>query len=183
MYSFKSIGNHVTISPKASIYGAGNIEIGNNVRIDDFCILSAGEGGIKIGSHVHIANSTQIIGHAPIIIEDFVQISSQVAIFSSSDDFSGLSMVGPCIPNEFKNVTSESVKLERHVLLGNKVTVLPGVTIHEGTAIGAMSLVKDSIGVWQVYSGVPAKRKGRRSKDILKKENEFMQSLYLEQWQ
>jgi serine acetyltransferase len=37
---FKSIGENVLLSSKASIYGPENIEIGNNVRIDDFCILS-----------------------------------------------------------------------------------------------------------------------------------------------
>ena len=36
---FKSVGKNVLISDKASIYGAGNISIGNNVRIDDFVVL------------------------------------------------------------------------------------------------------------------------------------------------
>jgi galactoside O-acetyltransferase len=92
-------------------------------------------------------------------------------------------MVGPCIPNEFKNVKHQPVKLERHVLLGNKVTVLPGVTIHEGTAIGAMSLVRNDVVGWQIYGGNPLKRLGRRSMDILKKETEFLKSLYIEVWQ
>ena len=39
---FASLGENVKISRKASIYGAGQISIGNNVRVDDFCILSAG---------------------------------------------------------------------------------------------------------------------------------------------
>ena len=52
---FKKVGKNVSISDKCSIYNAKNIEIGSNVRIDDFVILSAGEGGIKIGSHIHIA--------------------------------------------------------------------------------------------------------------------------------
>ena len=33
---FKSIGENVLISRNATIYGAGNISIGSNVRIDDF---------------------------------------------------------------------------------------------------------------------------------------------------
>ena len=37
---FKRIGENVLISRKASIYQPELIEIGNNVRIDDFCILS-----------------------------------------------------------------------------------------------------------------------------------------------
>ena len=48
----KSYGHNVLISRKCSIYGAVNITIGDNVRIDDFCILS---GNITIGSNVHIS--------------------------------------------------------------------------------------------------------------------------------
>ncbi|HBS76832.1 MAG TPA: galactoside O-acetyltransferase, partial [Alphaproteobacteria bacterium] len=42
----KSYGKNVLISRKCSIYGAHNISVGDNVRIDDFCILS---GNITIG--------------------------------------------------------------------------------------------------------------------------------------
>ena len=37
---FKSVGENVLISRFARFYGIGNMEIGNNVRIDDFSILS-----------------------------------------------------------------------------------------------------------------------------------------------
>jgi galactoside O-acetyltransferase len=50
-----SCGEDVKISRKTSIYGAERIAIGDHVRIDDFCVISAGAGGISIGSHVHIA--------------------------------------------------------------------------------------------------------------------------------
>lgn len=48
----KKYGRNVKISRHASIYGAQNISIGDNVRIDDFCILS---GHIELGSYIHIA--------------------------------------------------------------------------------------------------------------------------------
>ena len=47
---FKSLGENVLISDKCSIYNAKNISIGDNTRIDDFAILSAGDGGIEIGN-------------------------------------------------------------------------------------------------------------------------------------
>ena len=61
---FKSIGDDVLISDKASIYNPSDIEIGSNVRVDDFCIISAGNGGIKIGSNIHIAIFSSLIGVA-----------------------------------------------------------------------------------------------------------------------
>ncbi len=49
---FNKIGNNVLIIRKCSIYSPEFISIGNNVRIDDFCILS---GKINLGSQIHIA--------------------------------------------------------------------------------------------------------------------------------
>ena len=48
----KVYGKNVLISRNATIYGADKISIGDNVRIDDFCILS---GNISLGSYIHIA--------------------------------------------------------------------------------------------------------------------------------
>ncbi len=48
----ESFGENIFISRKASIYGAKKIRLGNNVRVDDFCILS---GKISIGNFVHVA--------------------------------------------------------------------------------------------------------------------------------
>jgi len=152
---FKSIGENVLISDRSSIYGAYNIEIGSNVRIDDFCIISAGEGGIKIGNYVHIACYAHLIGSGRIIVEDHAQISGKVSIYSSSDDFSGDYLVGPTVPKEFTNVKSLTVHLKKYVVLGCNTVVLPGVTIEEGTAIGALSLVSKSLPGYRIYGGNP----------------------------
>jgi dTDP-4-amino-4,6-dideoxy-D-glucose acyltransferase len=154
---FKSIGENVLISDKASIYNAKNIEIGSNVRIDDFCILSAGEGGIKLGNYIHIACYAHLIGSGPIICEDHTQISGKVSIYSSSDDFSGNYLVGPTVPKEYTNVKNKTVHLKKYVVLGCNVVVLPGVTIEEGTAIGALSLVNKDLPEYGIYGGNPLK--------------------------
>ena len=56
---FKKYGTDVKISRKASIYRPEEIELGDHVRIDDFCFLL---GKIKIGSYVHIAPYTNMVG-------------------------------------------------------------------------------------------------------------------------
>jgi galactoside O-acetyltransferase len=174
---FKSLGDNVLISDKCSIYNAKNIEIGSNVRIDDFCILSAGEGGIKIGNHIHIACYASMIGAGEIILESFSQVSSRVVILSSSDDFSGNYLVGPTISSEFINVKSSPVRLLKHSVIGTGSTILPGVTIGEGAAVGAMSLVKDNVGEFEIVVGVPAKKVKDRSKKILEVESEYLKSI------
>jgi len=181
-HNFKFIGQNVKISPKASIYNAENIEIGNNVRIDDFCILSAGEGGIKIGDNIHIATGTTLIGQGRITLHDFSQISSRCSIWSSTDDFSGEHLVGPCINDKYKAVYSDVVTLHKHVLLGCGTVVLPGVTIYSGASIGALSLVKESIDGWGIYAGNPLRFIKNRSKKMIELENEMMNEIYQGVW-
>jgi acetyltransferase-like isoleucine patch superfamily enzyme len=153
---FKSIGDNIMISNKVSIYGAEHIEIGSNVRIDDYCILSASKAGrIIIGNYIHIACYAQLIGAGDIILEDHSQVSGKVSIYSSSDDFSGDYLVGPTVPSEYTNVKSATVHLKKYVVLGCNVVVLPGVTIGEGTAVGALSLVSKDLEPYKIYAGSP----------------------------
>ena len=83
-----------------------NIVIGNNVRIDDFVVLSAGQGGIEIGNYIHIAVFSSLIGAGRIALSDFCNISSRVSIYSSSDDYTGEYMTNPMMPKILTNVTS-----------------------------------------------------------------------------
>ena len=36
---FGSVGTNVLLSTKAAVYGVKNIHLGDNVRIDDFCVI------------------------------------------------------------------------------------------------------------------------------------------------
>ncbi|RYD59425.1 MAG: acyltransferase [Sphingobacteriales bacterium] len=170
---FRSFGENVSISDRASIYKPSQISIGDNVRIDDFCILSAGDGGIVIGDHVHIACYVSIIGKGKVTISDFAGISSRSAIYSSNDDYSGDYLTGPTIPPEFTNVKHSDVMIGKHVVLGVNVTVLPGISIGEGAAIGAYSLVNKSIEPGIIAVGVPAKEIKKRGSAIFDLEKQL----------
>lgn len=175
---FKFIGGgvNVLISRKASIYGIENISIGNDVRIDDFCILS---GNITIGNYVHIAASVLLFGgNSGIVIEDFAGISSRSAIYADSDDYTGLALTNPTVPDQFRKVDGGRVTLGKHVLIGSGCTILPGVTIKEGTSVGSMSLINKDLESWGIYLGIPCKRVRERSKNILKLEQQLKHDLY-----
>ena len=173
-HGFKSVGRNVRISDKASIYNAANISIGDNVRIDDFVVLSAGSGGITIGSHIHIAVYSSLIGAGAITVCDFANLSSKVSVYSSSDDYSGKTMTNPCIPDEYKRVTHADVTIEKHVIVGCGSVILPGVTLSEGAAIGALSLVNKDCENYTIYAGSPARKIKSRKKDLLKLEQDFL---------
>lgn len=170
---FKSIGENTLLSDKASYYNCKNISIGNNVRIDDFVVLSAGVDGIEIGNYIHIAVFSSLIGAGKIILRDFCNISSKVSIYSSNDDYSGEYMTNPMIPSEFTNVTHGSVSVGKHVIIGSGSVILPNVILEDGVAVGALSLVTKSCMEFGVYIGNPAKRIKERSRKLLSLENEI----------
>lgn len=167
---FSHVGENVRLSDKASYYNCKNIVIGDHVRIDDFCVLSAGVGGIEIGSYIHIAVYSSLIGAGKIELCDFSNISSKVAIYSSNDDYSGTSMTNPMVPDEYTNVSHADVIIGRHVIVGSGSVVLPGVTLDTGVAVGALSLVTRNCEAFGIYSGVPAKRIKERKRDLLELE-------------
>ncbi|MBW9393714.1 acyltransferase [Enterobacter roggenkampii] len=170
---FASVGENCRLSDKAAYYNCKEIHIGNNVRIDDFCVLSAGDGGIYLGDFIHIAVYSSLIGAGRISLDNFVNISSRVSIYSSSDDYSGISMTNPMVPEEFTNVTRAPVNLGKHVIIGSGSVVLPGVNISDGCAIGALSLVTTDCEDFFIYAGIPAKKIKERGKGLLDLENKF----------
>lgn len=167
---FKKIGNNVLISRHSCIYSSHKIEIGNNVRIDDFSLLS---GDIKIGNNVHISAYTALYGGGKIIIDDYSGCSARCTLISASDDFSGNYMVGAIIPEEYKNVEEGIIHLEKYVQLGANTTVLPNVIIKEGAVTGAASLVNKNLAEWTINVGIPAKKIKSRSKNLMKLVKEF----------
>ena len=162
------------ISPNAKFYG--NIVLGSNVRVDDFAILT---GNIIVGDNIHIACYSFFSGGNGIIIEDFAQFAPRTTLLSGSDDYSGNSLVGPQIPDEFKPYLKKGqIIIKRHVLLGTNTTVMPGVTIGDGVSVGAYSFVNQDLEPWGIYAGVPAKFIKHRSREMLNLEKEFERRNY-----
>ncbi|EOS48748.1 hypothetical protein C810_00250 [Lachnospiraceae bacterium A2] len=64
---------------------------------------------------------------------------------------------------------AENIRIGNHVRIDE-----PGVSLGEGSAVGAMSLVKESVEPWTVAAGIPAKPIKPRGKRILELEKEFM---------
>lgn len=171
----KSVDDNVSISRKASVYGAERIEIGNNVRIDDFCIIS---GQIKLGNYVHIAAQTLLFGgRFGIEMEDFTTFSSRCAVYAESDDYSGESLSHPSIPEPYRHPLGGKVLIERHSLIGSGSTVLPGITVGEGAAIGAMSLVIEDIPAWMICAGIPCKPIKARARKVLELERGLLSEI------
>ena len=167
---FAAVGTDVHLSDKASYYNCAGIRIGSHVRVDDFCVLSAGAGGIVLGDYVHIAVFCSLIGAGRIELGDFSALSSRVAVYSSNDDYSGATLTNPTVPPEYTGVTHAPVTLGRHAIVGAGSVILPGVTLDEGGAVGALSLVNVNREAFTISQGVPVRVIGPRRRDLLELE-------------
>lgn len=165
----KRYGKNVLISRNAVLYNPDQLEVGNNVRIDDYTTIS---GKVVLGDYIHIAQFCGLYGGTEgIMMDDFSGLSSRVVIYATSNDYSGESLTNPTVPAKYKKTDKNiAVHLEKHVIVGCTSVVLPGVTIGIGSSVGAMSLVGKSLEPWGVFAGTPARRIKERSKHLLELE-------------
>ena len=161
----KSYGDNILISKKASLYNPEKLSLGDNVRIDDYCILS---GDIKLGSYIHISAYCALYGKYGMEMKDFTGLSPRCTIFSASDDFSGDFLISPMTQEAHNHPIKGKVILEAYSQLGANTIVMPNIIIHEGVAVGAMSLVNKELESWFVYGGIPVKKIKPRNKGLLK---------------
>jgi acetyltransferase-like isoleucine patch superfamily enzyme len=159
---FAEIGDQVKISRHAMFFGNERMRFGSSVRIDAFCILSAGRPGLRIGRNVHVSAYVAVLGQASVEIGDFATISVRCTIFSSNDDYSGDTMTNPTVPQEYRGAEDAPVYIGPHAILGTGCTVLPGVRIGESAAVGAGSLVKQNVPPFAIVAGTPARIIGQR---------------------
>lgn len=172
LMGFRRLGRHLKISDRAVIYNADQIEIGDRSRIDDFCVLS---GRIVMGRNVHLAVFVNIAGGSEgVFIGDFAGISYGSHVFSQSDDYSGAHLTGPTLPLKYRKEAKLPVHVGRHSIVGAGSLVLPGVTLGEGSSIGAGALVTKSTPAWSVCVGSPAKRIRDRARDMLLLEAQYL---------
>lgn len=156
---FKSYGENVLISRKASFYSPEKMSFGSNVRIDDFCILS---GEINLGSYIHIAAYSALYGRFGIVMNDYTGLSSRCIIYSAMDDFTGNYLIGPMVDKRKTHITGGKVEIKMHSHIGAGSIIFPNITVEEGVVVGAMSLVKTNLKKWSIYVGIPAKELKKR---------------------
>lgn len=127
----KKVDSFCYISPNVEILHFNNIRIGSRFACNTGSYLN-GIGKLEIGNDVLIGSNVTIsTGKHPI---DYVEGS----IFAQ-----------PAIPL--------SIVIEDGVWIGAGVVVLPGVTIREGSVVGANSVLTKDTEAWGVYTGAPAK--------------------------
>ncbi len=168
------VGRNVTFGKGVVLRHPYKIKIGDNVVIDDHCVLDAkgqDNRGIFIGSGVYIGRNTILnCKNGDIVLESNVNISANCMIFSASEVRVGANflMAAYCYlvggTHHFDDLTlpviqqkrsSRGIVLEPGGWLGAHVTVMDGVRLGKHAVIGAGSVVNRNIPDYAVAAGVP----------------------------
>ena len=167
------VGQDVRIHKSCIILGGKKIRVGSHVRIDCFSVLSAGEHGITIGDHVHIAVGVCLFGSGGRIkVDDFAGISGRTFVYTATDDYTSGHLTGPTIPDKYRRVITGDVILNKHCVVGCGCVIMP-CTLGVGAAVGALSFVNKNVPDFDVVAGIPAVRRSSRSRGILDSEKQL----------
>ena len=162
-------GKDVFISSNVEIRRPHLVTIGRNVAIDTgFYVTTQAE----IGSYVHIGPYVTCIGGelGKLTVGNFSTIAAGARIICLGEEHLGLGLVGPNIPNMYSDrKIGGEVILEDYVSIGTSAIVFPGVTMKEGSVLGAGSVLTMDAQPWTIYVGNPAKPIKKRNQGDIKK--------------
>jgi acetyltransferase-like isoleucine patch superfamily enzyme len=172
----KKCGRNVLFGANVVLRHPNKIEIGDNVIIDDNCLLDAkgkDNDGIKIGSGVFVGrNSILSCKNGDIILGENVNVGFNSEIFSGSKVTIGANTLiaaycyfiggdhdADCAKTTVTEQGSSSygITVEEGAWFGAGVKVLDGVTIGGHSIIGAGAVVTKNVPAKSVAVGIPAK--------------------------
>jgi acetyltransferase-like isoleucine patch superfamily enzyme len=174
-------GRNVVFGQNVVLRHPHKIHIGDNVVIDDNCLLDAkgsDNQGISIGSGVFIGRNTILsCKNGDIAIEDGANIGFNCELFSASRVRVGRDtllaaycyVIGgdhdfgdPDRPVLEQGRRSAGVDIGEGAWLGAGAKILDGVTIGNRAVVGAAAVVRDAVPEGAVAVGVPARVVGMR---------------------
>jgi galactoside O-acetyltransferase len=167
-FPFASCGADVTIYELVRILDPERIAVGSHVVVDDFVFIDGG-GGLEIGSHVHIASFVSVVGGGRAEIGDFAGLATGTRLVTGTDELGGGGLTGPTIPERWRSVTRDEMRIGKHAVVGANAVVLPGVSVGEGAIVGAGSVVTGDLQPWTIAVGAPARAVRERPRETVER--------------
>lgn len=161
----------IDIRNKANIDFGYNLTTGVGCRIEAYPKEKTNNKCLRIGNNVEMNDFVHIVSSNSVIIGDNVLFASKIFISDTSHGIYDGEEVIHCSPLTRPNdrpLVSSFVIIENNVWIGEFVSILPGVTIGEGSIIGTMSVVTKSIPSYSIAIGSPARVIKRYNFDINK---------------
>jgi acetyltransferase-like isoleucine patch superfamily enzyme len=154
---FAKTGEDVAIHKFVEIKHPESISIGSHVAIDFGFFITT---GAIIGDYIHIGPYVSVIGGKKALLElqSLSSVAAGVRFICLGDEHLGEGIVGALIPEKFQDKRiGGKITVEKYAAIGTNAIVMPGVTIREGSVIGANALIKHDTEPWTIYVGSPAK--------------------------
>lgn len=115
----------------------------------------------NIDNTSHLKSDTLIECSGGVEIGKYFHTGKGLTIFSTNHNYNSYKS----IPYDAKSITAP-VKIEDFVWLGANVTIVPGVTIGEGSIVGAGAVVTKDVPPCAIIGGSPAKVIKYRDMDL-----------------
>lgn len=144
----------VVLGRNLQLGGTKRIYFKRGVTVGDFCSLTTWENGtLTFGQEVSIGRMCHITASNNISIGDHVLLGEMITIADNGHgDNTNLD-----IPPLKRDIFSKGpVVIQDNVWIGDKATILPGVTIGEGAVIGANAVVTKDVPCRAIVAGNPA---------------------------
>ena len=163
-YEFRECGKNVLFDKPIELIGGDYISIGNDCYFNKNCILTAWyeyndckfNPNICVGNNCCFGEYNHITSVNSVCIGDNVLTGRWVTITDNShgnSDYDNLRL-----PPLSRNLHSKGeVIIGNNVWIGDKVTILPGVSIGDGVIIGANSVVTSDVPSFSICVGNPAR--------------------------
>lgn len=142
------------------ITGRGKLIVGDNVLLSGkisigFASSYSSMPELLIGNHVFIGHGASITIGKRVSIGDHCYIAGGAAIMDSSGHPIDPEMRRKGMPALMEDV--KPVTIEKDVWIGMRSVILPGVTIGDGSVVGACSVVTKDVPPYVVVAGNPAR--------------------------
>jgi len=148
----KRVGDGVKIASGVSFIHPETIEIGNGVFIGSNTVIQGRKDGMcSIGNRVWIGPQSYFDAR-DLIIEDNVGWGPGAKVLGS--EHTGLPIDVPVISTD---LIIKHVEICKNCDIGVNAVILPGVTVGEGSIIGAGAVVTRDIEPYSIAAGVPAR--------------------------
>ena len=153
------------------------VEVGENCAIDTGFYLTT---RATIGDFVHIGPYVSCIGgmEAKFTAKDFSAVAAGARLICLGDELLGKGLAGPTIRMEFRDATiGGEIILEKFAVVGTNAIIMPGLTLGEGSVVGAGSLLTKDTEPWTIYVGSPARPIKIRENSRMKRYAEELEGL------